>query len=378
MRVAWALLPEGLRERVELRFDASGALSHVEPAGPGPCIQALAIPGLCNAHTHLELSGLEQPGGQGLPAWVGGTLAQRASRSTAQTVAAIEAALTTLHQRGTASVGEVTNSRISDTPLSTSPMQGVVFHEVLGIHPGGVDESLAAVHGPSPSGFTLRAIPHAPYSCAPELLVAAVKSPALCGGGWPTMHLDEDPAERQFLMTGDGPWADVLDHLGRDRSQFVPPECTPVQYLERLGILDRVAPVHCTLTEGEDLRRLAQAGSPTVLCPRSNLHISGRLPAVEDMLAAGVRLALGTDSLASAPSLDVLDEVRLLWERFPQVPLATWLLAATQGSGEVLGTPARLEVGSAHPVLLLMGSGPHAWLDPHGERRWVETPKETP
>ncbi|MFT5586320.1 MAG: cytosine/adenosine deaminase-related metal-dependent hydrolase [Cognaticolwellia sp.] len=192
-------------------------------------------------------------------------------------------------------------------------------------------------------------MPHAPYSSSPELLVVAISSRR--GPALPTLHLDGDPAERQFLRDGTGPWADVLDFLGRNRAAFEPPGCTPVQYLERLGLLDKVALVHCTLTRDEDLDLLAERGTHVVLCPSSNLHITGMLPGVPGMVARGIPLALGTDSTASGQSLDVMGEVRILAEHFPEIPVEVWLLAATAGGGRVVGVAAELVVGGRSGLL---------------------------
>ena len=81
----------------------------------------------------------------------------------------------------------------------------------------------------------------------------------------------------------------------------------------------------------DDRRRAREAGATAVLCPRSNLHIGGRLPDVPALLADGVALALGTDSLASCPDLSVFGEVATLAARFPAVPALVWLEAATHG-----------------------------------------------
>ena len=92
---------------------------------------------------------------------------------------------------------------------------------------------------------------------------------------------------------------------------------------------------------GADDRRIArEAGATVVLCPRSNLHIGGRLPDVDALLADGVPLALGTDSLASTPDLSLWGEMATLAAHFPAVPAARWLDAATRGGARALG-PAR-------------------------------------
>jgi hypothetical protein len=85
---------------------------------------------------------------------------------------------------------------------------------------------------------------------------------------------------------------------------------------------------------------VAAAGATAVLCPRSNLHITGRLPPARGLLARGVPLALGTDSLASAPDLDLLAEAATLHKALPDVDPTVWLRALTAGGAALLGPAA--------------------------------------
>jgi cytosine/adenosine deaminase-related metal-dependent hydrolase len=80
LRSQWALLPTGLAQNIEIRR-LYGVITHIGPA-LGPCEPGLVMPGLVNAHTHLELCGLQQPGGEGLPHWVRGLMGQRRSTRT--------------------------------------------------------------------------------------------------------------------------------------------------------------------------------------------------------------------------------------------------------------------------------------------------------
>ena len=97
-------------------------------------------------------------------------------------------------------------------------------------------------------------------------------------------------------------------------------------------------------TRGERfaLRFVAESGAPVVLCPRSNLHIEGRPPPLDAILAAGISPALGTDSLASNASLDVLAEARLFAERFSEVPARALFDMATVNGARAL---ARADLG---------------------------------
>jgi len=125
--------------------------------------------------------------------------------------------------------------------------------------------------------------------------------------------------------------------------------------------------VHAVDLDDEDFRDLSRSGATVVLCPRSNLHIGGRLPDLPRLLEAGLPLAIGTDSLASAPTLSPLAELAVLGRAFPQVPAAQLLPLAWRGAA--VGAPAvgRLAPGGCPGVLALPLGGarpddPCAWL----------------
>ena len=73
------------------------------------------------------------------------------------------------------------------------------------------------------------------------------------------------------------------------------------------------------------------------LCPRSNRNLGVGLPPLPDLLADGVRLCLGTDSLASAESLDLLQDAALLHRTYPAVDPAVLVHMATAGGAAALG-----------------------------------------
>ena len=130
---------------------------------------------------------------------------------------------------------------------------------------------------------------------------------------------------------------------------------------------------------GADDRRLARdAGATLVLCPRSNLHIGGRLPDVGALVAEGGALALGTDSLASVPDLSLWAEMATLAAHFPAVPAARWLDAATRGGARALGLRGlgTLDSGARPGVLDVLVEDNAAPLeslvrDPTPTLRWV-------
>lgn len=364
------LLPEGVRHGVTVTVSDEGTVLAVDDRG-GVAVDGLLVPGLVNAHVHLELSHLRGrvPGGQGLPAWVSAQLALR----TEPAGTAASSAVAELVRFGTGAVAEVTNGGAAVPYLEAAGVDGVIHAEVLGIDPAMAPAALAAAAAIT-SVLPVRPSPHAPYSTSERLLATAVRSggPAAPPA---TIHLDEDPAERRFLATGDGPWAAFMDALGRDRSSFRAPATTPVDYLARLGLLGpRLALVHLTGARGADLDRVGRSGSPVVLCPRSALHIGGRLADVAGLLERGVVVAVGTDSLASCPDLDLLAELEVLARTHPTVPAERWLHAATAGGAAVLGRPdlGRIAVGARPGLLLLDAPDARSACVSGVQRRWLQ------
>ena len=119
---------------------------------------------------------------------------------------------------------------------------------------------------------------------------------------------------------------------------FAPPGLSPVRYADRLGALhEHLVAAHGVQVDAADREILARRGVHVVLCPRSNRNLAVGTADVPALLAAGVRLALGTDSLASAETLDVLDDAVLLHRQFPDLEPAAIVRMATLGGAEALG-----------------------------------------
>jgi cytosine/adenosine deaminase-related metal-dependent hydrolase len=168
-------------------------------------------------------------------------------------------------------------------------------------------------------------------------------SPALLGllvegGGPAALHLAESPDETAFLTGGSGAWPAFLERRGLGHVAFEPPGLSPVRYADRLGALHpRLVAAHGVQVDAVDREVLARRGVHVVLCPRSNRHLGVGAADLPALLASGVRLALGTDSLASTESLDVLDDAVLLHRQFPGIDTAALVRMATLGGAMALG-----------------------------------------
>jgi cytosine/adenosine deaminase-related metal-dependent hydrolase len=138
--------------------------------------------------------------------------------------------------------------------------------------------------------------------------------------------------------TGTGPWRVLLEELGVWTDAWQAPGTSPVEYLEQIGFLDRrVVAVHGVQFDGDDLDRLRTRGMTIVSCPRSNQHVGVGAPPLEAFYAMNVNVAFGTDSLASAPDLNMFAELAEARRLAPRVPARTLLESATRRGAAALG-----------------------------------------
>jgi cytosine/adenosine deaminase-related metal-dependent hydrolase len=142
----------------------------------------------------------------------------------------------------------------------------------------------------------------------------------------------------------------------------MPPGLGPVEYLDSLGMIDaRTLVVHGVQLEDTALRRLAEIGCTLVTCPRSNQWVGAGVPPIERFYAAGVRVAVGTDSLASVDDLNLFSELKTMRWLAPAVPARAILESATRvgadalGLGDELGT---IEAGK-RAALIAVSLPPH-------------------
>ncbi len=350
------------------RVAAVGPRAELEARlGPAERLDAVILPALVNAHLHLELSHMKGwvAGGEGLPAWIQLFIAARRRTREGEPEQAMLMGAEDLARAGVAAVGDVTNSLASLRPLSDAGLAGTLFHEVFGFTGERFEAARLAARaareaaGPPPPGLRVVESPHAVYS------TGAAPLRALLRAGPGSLHLAEDPAERAFCATERGGafgrmYASLgaafgaLRAAGRSAVAAVAPELRPHHLA-----------VHCVDLDDEDVAALAATGATVVLCPRSNRYIVGRLPRLDALLAAGVPLAVGTDSLASSPSLAPLAELALLRREFPRVPAAQLLRLAWNGAA----------VGAPHVGALAPGRAPGVLAAPLGSAR-VEDPFE--
>jgi cytosine/adenosine deaminase-related metal-dependent hydrolase len=334
---------------------------------PVEIARGVVMPGLVNAHTHVELSAMrgKVSGGHGFVPWVERLMGLRASERPEDDAEAIERAAAELEQFGTAAVGEVTNTLSAMGALARHGLCGSIFHEVFGLDRERALAKLEAMRAEREAlladvslDFAAAAAPHTVYTTHPDA-VRATLDEVRAAGSRTTVHLCEHPAERTFLLHGRGPFADFAARMRFAVEQFPVPHKGPVDVAADLGLLaPDVLLVHLTDVRSDELDRVAASGAPVVLCPRSNLYIEVKLPPLLEMLKAGIVPALGTDSLASNASLDVLAEARALADRFPSVDKRLLVQMATAAGAKALGRPdlGRIAKGCRPGVVVVGGA----------------------
>ena len=125
-----------------------------------------------------------------------------------------------------------------------------------------------------------------------------------------SVHLGESPEEVEFLDKGSGAWRGMLETIGAWRDDWTIPACDPVAYLDRHGLIDgNTLVIHGVQFADSALARLEEIGATLVTCPRSNQWVGVGYPPIERFYRSGVKVAVGTDSLASVEDLNLFSEM---------------------------------------------------------------------
>ncbi len=313
------------------------------------------LPPLVNAHTHLELTGFPEwlAEGEGyLPdgdftAWLLRVIAVKRSLDLDAHRQAILDGLEMCLRSGTGAIGDFLSVHSLADSYLLSPLLGRVYFEVLGQDEqafsgvlGHISRKLRQQPGPH---LWAGLAPHAPYTLNRKTLTLAADTVRL-GGLAASIHVAESAAETELIRSAKGPLAERIyplagwqDYLGSGEG------VSPVAFLDECGLLQPgVVLVHGVQVNGDDIERIRRRGCAMVLCPRSNERLGvGRAPAF-DYIRAGVRVGLGTDSLASNDSLSLWDELAAAARIYPELAPEELLDMATRGGAEALGIGERI------------------------------------
>jgi cytosine/adenosine deaminase-related metal-dependent hydrolase len=312
---------------------------------------AAIVPGMVNAHTHLEFSHLTQPLGHpgiSFSDWIRLIVAERknANLTGARKSAVINLGLHESHAAGVCCVGDIATPPICPSAYSNQ-MHQVIFHEQLGRVEVQFSEKVGAVasflNEPVNEATNCGISPHAPYSVHPRLLrdlcELAQHNHALVA-----MHVSETEAERELLEHQTGQLVDLLKDFGVwDRQTFLPPTSI-LEILQTLSFASRSLVIHGNYLSDSEIEFMAKRRQrmSIVYCPRTHQYFQHRRYPLSAFRSANLNIAIGTDSRASNPDLNLFAELQFVAQHFPEIPALEILGYGTLNGATALGLEYRL------------------------------------
>jgi cytosine/adenosine deaminase-related metal-dependent hydrolase len=311
--------------------------------------EAAILPGFVNAHSHLELTvmrGFLEQEENDFFAWLRKLTIARLAMTpedllVSATCGAIEAA-----RAGVTCVGDASSAALQAIKaLQATGLRGVVYQESFGPDPKLAEHNVAQMREQISelrdleNGLVRAGVsPHAPYSVSgPQLelisrLALDEQIPLM-------MHAAESQAEELLMLKGQGAFADGLRSRG---IEWRAPEISTIQYLKRHGVLEtKPLFAHCINVDDRDLDLIKESSAGIAHCPRSNAKLGhGRAP-FADFIARGIKVGLGSDSVASNNNCDLLQEARFatLIARLDRSSLARLERGSSPTPGPSAGQP---------------------------------------
>jgi len=319
---------------------------------------AVLMPGLINVHTHLELPPLlTSIQARAFPDWVINLIKAKRSLGDQVYYEAATRNVRSIIESGTTCVGEICTQGASPGILKRSQMRARIYHEIIDMSqdcgpdvPGSGPGLLSRINkllSRETACIRMGLSPHAPHTVSTTVLcsirnIAAMKNLPLC------MHVAESRDELKLLQGRKSGFEKLYQAAGWDRA-WSPSVASPFEYLNNLGLLGPgFLAVHAVHTTDSDIKLIAKSVTPVAHCPRSNHETGvGRMP-LHKFLNAGITVGLGTDSLASSPSLNLWDEMRYAFQshKADGIDARTLMELATRGGAKALGMA---DVGSLAP-----------------------------
>jgi len=280
----------------------------------------LLMPGLVNLHTHVELSYLEGQLAEHEEffGWIHDLIETRRRLNGKGMARYAKVALSEITSTGTTCIADISTTDAAIPHIIKSGLRASVFLEVIGLDPDAADSTIERLDtrfkelsSVVPGRIRLGVSPHAPYSVSDNLF-NILKAFVSTKGLDISIHLLETADELSHFKDMPSGMDDYFKRYGwdlypRDRSG------SPLRLLKKFGLDRRALVVHAVHVTKGDILSLHKSGASVATCPRSNHYLKvGKAP-VEELIAAGVNVGIGTDSLASNIDLDLWEEMRFAY-----------------------------------------------------------------
>jgi aminodeoxyfutalosine deaminase len=308
--------------------------------------RGIITPGFVNTHCHLELSFLKNKidRNTGLDIFVREIELKR-NESTEIIESAIEDAEKEMIGKGIVAVGDISNNDFSFKQKSKKNIYYHTFIEVFSFDTIKADralergnylaDKLVAVD----SSLSYSITPHAPYSCSEELFLKLIKKAKL-NAALLTIHNQENEEENLFFISKTGKLVERLKYFGINLEVWKEPKKSSLQYIMDLTDPEvKMQLVHNTVTKETDIDYALSKNKNLwwCFCPGANIYIENKLPDVSLVYRkVKNRITIGTDSLASNDQLSILEEIKIIQNVFPQIPLEEIIKWSTLNGAELL------------------------------------------
>jgi len=320
---------------------------------------ALLLPGLVNAHTHLELgfaAGNVEPG-HDFADWLRRLVVQLRSATPRDFDRAIQAGLSDSLAAGVTTLGDITRrpsitratiAGVGVRPAVISFGEVIAYGTLRGVAANRISEAIDDSH--ASASLRIGISPHAPYTVEPAIIRRCAETARryhlpVC------IHAAETREELRYARQLDGPLRDFSVELGLWDDDVPPIEGSPIALLDRCDALgQRALLAHCNYVTDDDIGMIGDRGAHVAYCPRTHMAFGHPPHPLPRLLDAGVNVCLGTDSLASNPDLSILSELRYAARQFPDIPPAALIDMATINGATALGLGDTTAIGGTGAI----------------------------
>ena len=352
-----------------ITLDDSGKILNIEDTGGNlreiaklSFYNGIIVPGFVNAHCHLELSHLKGliPKHTGLARFIF-ELSQNRFNSPKKVQQAAQLAEDEMLKNGIVAVGDISNTQDSFEIKAKRKIYYHTFLEVFGLDPDKADDIIAeaielATVLKQKTKLPFSIVPHAPYSVSPTLYK---KIEELRNNKPLSIHNQESASEQSLFNGEKGSLYEVLSSLVPEYEKWCPSDNSSLKYtLNQLESIQKILLVHNTYSSETDLSYSRQTNPEKywILCPNANLYIENKLPDINLFRKEKLKIALGTDSLASNNHLSILEEMKIISQYYPKIPLEELISWATINGARALNISdkiGKIETGKTPGINLL-------------------------
>lgn len=305
---------------------------------------AVLMPGLVNVHAHIELPELLNTiRSKAFPDWILNLINAKKGLSIKDYTSATAKNINTIIQTGTTTIGEICTHGVSPVLIRKSGLRAVVYHEIIKMGSG--------VRGQKSSTFKVKSSndrqsglihcgisPHSPYTVSQTILLQ-IKEISQKRGLKLSIHVAESKDEERLLLGKKSGLEDIYRLAGWDLAS-APRGDSSIKYLKSIGFLfPNLLAVHAVQVTDEDIVLIKKSKVSIAHCPRSNKETGVGRMQLKKLIAAGITVGLGTDSLASSPNLSMWDEMRFAYRihRCDGITAKDIFTLATIGGAKALG-----------------------------------------